>query len=117
VALLDASGLAVGPVRIPTVDETVAWLLARRPVLVAVDSPRRPPPDGQRSRADERRLARAVCGLRYTPDAAALQASPDYYAWIAHGFALYAALAETGLEAIECFPTATWTPATRSAPR
>jgi predicted nuclease with RNAse H fold len=74
--------------------------------VVAVDSPCRAAPDGCTSRADERLLARAVCGIRWTPDAAALAAS-DYYAWVRHGLELYAAL--DGIEVIECFPTASWT--------
>lgn len=109
VAALDAGGLAAGPERLRTPEKVVAWLRALRPRLTAVDSPRRPAPDGARSRADERALAAAVCGIRYTPDAGALAASPRYYAWVAHGLALYAVLDRAGLAACECFPTATWT--------
>jgi hypothetical protein len=74
-----------------------------------VDSPRRPAAVGERSRADERQLARAVCGIRYTPDPDALAANRAYYEWIEHGFALYAALAAVGLPSVECFPTAAFT--------
>ena len=109
VAAIDAAGLVAGPQRLATVGAVVDWLLGRPPRLVAVDSPCRPAPDGASSRRAERDLARAVCGIRYTPDAAALRASPRYYGWVRHGFALYEALDRAGLPAIECFPTATWT--------
>ncbi len=53
-----------------------------------------------------------MCGIRYTPNAVALGRNRTYYAWIANGFTLYAALlAEqptTRWRVIECFPTATW---------
>jgi predicted nuclease with RNAse H fold len=89
--------------------DVVAWLAVHRPRVVAVDSPRTLAPDGARSRPDERRFAREVLSLRYTPDRAGLAASPRYYEWIAHGLELYEALAGAGLTAIECFPTAAWT--------
>jgi predicted nuclease with RNAse H fold len=53
-----------------------------------------------------------VCGIRYTPNRAALKANENYYAWIVNGLRLYEALErgaeEAGWEVIECFPTATW---------
>ena len=109
VAVIDADRLVAGPEQLPTPRRVVVWLRAHRPSGVAVDSPRRPAPEGERSRADERALARAVCGIRYTPDRRALHANLRYYAWIQHGLELYDALAASGWEAIECFPTATWT--------
>src|SRR5262249_48576100 len=62
----------------------------------------------------ERRLAREVCRLRYTPTRAALDrqhetSAPTYYEWIEHGLELYAALEKAALSAIEAFPTASWT--------
>ncbi|MBI2157387.1 MAG: DUF429 domain-containing protein [Candidatus Rokubacteria bacterium] len=107
-AAVDGRGVIGGPARLLTPGDVVAWLRPLRPRLIAVDSPRRPAPDGRRSRADERALARAVCSLRYTPDRRAL-ARNRYYEWIRHGFELYAALARAGLRAVECFPTAAWT--------
>jgi hypothetical protein len=75
-----------------------------------VDSPFSPAPKGQKSRAAERALVVAgVCHLRYTPDRAGLTKNPRYYEWGEHGFELYATLAEAGLPAVECFPTASWT--------
>jgi predicted nuclease with RNAse H fold len=88
------------------VDDIVAWARAVRPEVIAVDSPRRAAPDGCTSRACERALARAVCGIRWTPDARRLAAGA-YYGWVRAGLELYAALA--GCEVIECFPTASWT--------
>lgn len=109
VALVDDRRVVAGPLQIRTPEDVVAWLAPWRPLLVAVDSPRRPAADGRRSRPDESRVAREVCPLRYTPDRAALNANPRFYEWIHHGFALYAALIRARLRAVECFPTAAWT--------
>src|SRR5262249_32972304 len=84
-------------------------LVERSPRVVAVDSPMAPAPDGERSREGERRLAREVCGIRDTPDRAGLAANPTYYEWIENGFDLYRQLEQVGLQAVECFPTASWT--------
>jgi predicted nuclease with RNAse H fold len=108
VALVDSDRLRAGPARLATVSETVRWLKWRSPRLVAVDSPCVPAPDGFRSRPEERELARSICRIRYTPEAARL-ARNRYYEWIVRGLALYAALEEAGLPAIECFPTASFT--------
>jgi predicted nuclease with RNAse H fold len=113
VAVIDRHGLIAGPERIAEPSGAVAWLVARGPGVVAVDSPRRPAPAGQLSRSCERDLVAArVCGIRYTPDEEALAKSAAYYAWVRQGFALYDSLAtarlSTGWEVIECFPTAAW---------
>jgi predicted nuclease with RNAse H fold len=79
-----------------------------RPKLVAIDSPRSAAPDGYRSREGEHLLVKAVCGIRWTPDAAKLQVG-DYYEWIREGLAPYEALELAGIETIEVFPTASWT--------
>lgn len=106
VAVVDAEGLAFGPARAATPSEVVE--LVRSAELVAVDSPRCPAPDGERSRPCERDLVRAVCGIRYTPERALLDGNA-YYEWILHGLELYAALEAAGLPAVECFPTASFT--------
>ena len=108
VALVTHRALVAGPTQLRTPRDVVAWLSPRRPRVVAVDSPRVPAPEDERSRECERALARAICGLRYTPDRARVRADP-YYGWIAHGFALYALLARGPWVVIECFPTASWT--------
>jgi predicted nuclease with RNAse H fold len=82
---------------------------ASRPALVGIDSPCRCAPDGETSRKDERLLARAVCGIRWTPDAARVHGGGSYYSWIVEGLRLYALLAERGVHAVEVFPTASWT--------
>jgi predicted nuclease with RNAse H fold len=69
---------------------------------VAIDSPRGLAPRGQTTRPCERELARAVCGIRWTPDRIDRN---RYHEWIACGLELYALLPN----AIECFPTASWT--------
>jgi len=108
-ALVDGEGLHAGPEHVRRVEEAVLWLRWRSPQLVAVDSPRFPAPEGSLSRPEERELARAVCGIRYTPEYAALLESRRYYQWILNGFDLYSALEEAGLDAIECYPTASFT--------
>ncbi|MBV8987114.1 MAG: DUF429 domain-containing protein [Solirubrobacterales bacterium] len=79
-----------------------------RPAVVAIDSPRSCARDGARARDGERRLNKAICGIRWTPDARHVHAS-SYYGWIVEGFGLFEALASRGIEAIEVFPTASWT--------
>jgi predicted nuclease with RNAse H fold len=108
-AVVDGRRVVAGPINLATPAAAVGWLVGHRPQLVAVDSPCTLAPDGTRSRPDERRFAREVLSLRYTPDRAGLEARRDYYEWIAHGLELYAALAAAGLRAVECFPTACWT--------
>ncbi len=113
VAVIDEDGLVAGPARLTGIPGVVRWLREQRPSVVAVDSPRSAAPDGELSRRDERDLVKArVCGIRYTPNERALSANNTYYAWIANGFDLYAALSSARRSArwsvIECFPTATW---------
>jgi predicted nuclease with RNAse H fold len=96
--------------------EVTDWLAARKPRVVAVDSPCRPAPKGRSSRKGERRLA-AVADLpnvRPTPDMATMRARDDaYYDWVLNGFRLYKRLekqsSKAGWEVVECFPTASWT--------
>ncbi len=111
--MIDRNGLVAGPERITAIRDVVRWLREQRPRVLAVDSPRSPAVEGELSRRAERELVRAgVCGIRYTPDEAALARNTTYYAWIANGFDLYAALEAENRSAhwqvIECFPTATW---------
>ncbi|HEX4307098.1 MAG TPA: GNAT family N-acetyltransferase, partial [Solirubrobacterales bacterium] len=103
--------IVAGPERLPDVASAVAWVTALAPAVVALDSPRECAPDGESSRADERELNRAVCGIRWTPERSRLAGNP-YYEWVEHGLELYAALAGAGIDAgrlIEVFPTAAWT--------
>lgn len=81
---------------------------AERPTVIAIDSPRSCATPGQTARDGERALAKAVCGIRWTPDRQTVNSNP-YYAWILEGLALFAAMAERDVEAIEVFPTASWT--------
>jgi predicted nuclease with RNAse H fold len=82
-------------------------VMANRPAVVAIDSPRCCAPEGQTARDGELQLAKSICGIRWTPDAGRVHASA-YYAWILEGLALFDALA-AGVEVIEVFPTASWT--------
>jgi hypothetical protein len=54
-------------------------------------------------------LARAVCGIRYTPSRATLDEGDPYYEWIRHGLELYERLDGAAWRVVECFPTASWT--------
>jgi hypothetical protein len=54
------------------------------------------------------RLAKSICGIRWTPDERRGRAS-QYYAWIVEGIDLFDALATHDVEVIEVFPTASWT--------
>jgi predicted nuclease with RNAse H fold len=102
--------LIAGPRRIVGLAPAVAWLEALRPAVVAIDSPMRCAPSGERSRPGERALAKEVCGIRFTPEESRLADNP-YYEWIRCGLDLYRALrrAVDGWEVIEVFPTASWT--------
>lgn len=99
--------LALG--RAPDVAGAVEWLAQRRPSLIAVDSPRTTARAGERTRDCERRLAREICGIRWTPDEQTVRSGNPYYEWVVHGLELYEALVVAGLPAVECFPTASWT--------
>jgi predicted nuclease with RNAse H fold len=113
VALVDGRRVLAGPRQLPTPADVAAWLAEWKPCLVGVDAPSVLGDDAVRFES-ERRLAREVCHLRYTPTRAALEyqrttRAPKYYEWIEHGLELYAGLAAAGLDAVECFPTAAWT--------
>lgn len=105
--------LVAGPQRLLTPAAVLEWLARWSPRLVGVDAPRTLGDNPIRFEG-ERRLARELCHLRYTPTREALERqkqghAPRYYEWIEHGLELYAALEAAGLEAIEAFPTASWT--------
>jgi predicted nuclease with RNAse H fold len=91
-----------------TCQQVVELVTANPPRVAAIDSPRSCAPDGQTAREGERQLAKSICGIRWTPDMRHVHANP-YYAWIIEGLALFGALAVTGIEVIEVFPTASWT--------
>jgi predicted nuclease with RNAse H fold len=108
-AVVDGRRLLAQPANLKDAGAVAEWLCRWSPRLVAVDSPCVPAAPGRRSRPEERDLVAAgICGLRYTPDASTIRRHP-HYAWVACGLALYRALAEAGLSAVECFPTAAWT--------
>ena len=109
VAVVDAERLVSTAGRLPDPPAVVECLAEHRPRVVAVDSPRSPAAPGARSRVDERLLAQAVCGIRYTPAQDVLDGGNRYYEWIVHGLELYRALARGPWNVIECFPTASWT--------
>ena len=91
-----------------TVADVVTLAGAHAPLVTAIDSPRSCAPEGHTARPSERALNRAVCGIRWTPDLVQVRSS-DYYAWVRHGLALFAALEARGVKTIEVFPTASWT--------
>src|SRR5262245_57581419 len=87
VALIDDREVLELRGRLGTSD-VVALVASARPAVVGIDSPCACAPDGETSRADERALARAVCGIRWTPDRARVAAS-TYYDWVVHGLQLH----------------------------
>ncbi len=89
--------------------EVVQAAEAAKPAVVAIDSPRSCAAPGQTTRSGERRLAKEICGIRWTPDEEHVRGSNPYYAWIVNGLDLFAALDPLGAELIEVFPTASWT--------
>jgi predicted nuclease with RNAse H fold len=110
-AAVRGSEVVAGPERLADVATAVAWVVDLAPTVVALDSPGTCAPPGASSRADERELARAVCGIRWTPGRSRLAGNP-YYEWVEHGLELYAALEAAGIAAdrlVETFPTAAWT--------
>ncbi len=108
VAVIHEGCVLAGPARLGTPDDAVGWLRGFAPSVIGVDAPREPASDGAVSRECERRIARDICGIRYTPDLRTLR-SATYYAWVLHGLELYAALAGDDWEVVETFPTACWT--------
>jgi predicted nuclease with RNAse H fold len=107
VAVIDEHGLVALVGRLGRRD-VVEVVEAERPAVVGIDSPRCCAPTGRTARAGERALARAICGIRWTPDLATVEGNP-YYAWIIEGLELFEALGDRDLELIEVFPTASWT--------
>jgi predicted nuclease with RNAse H fold len=109
VAVIDADSVVAVARRCANPVAVLDFLTEHQPRLVAVDSPRCAAPAGTRSRAGERRLAREICGIRYTPSQDVLDEGNPYYEWIVHGLELYHALERGSWNVIECFPTASWT--------
>ncbi len=108
-AAVDAAGRCAGPVNLRTPAGVGDWLGTLGPRVVALDSPLATAPPGSSARLGELRLARSVCGIRWTPPADRLDGNP-YYAWILHGMELARTLRRAGgWEVIEVFPTASWT--------
>jgi predicted nuclease with RNAse H fold len=111
-AAVDAADLIAGPERLRTVGAAVEWLEALSPTVIALDSPMTCAPLGASFRVAERDLAKAICGIRWTPEESKLAGNP-YYEWIVCGRELYDALGHrrVGCEwnVIEVFPTASWT--------
>jgi predicted nuclease with RNAse H fold len=91
-----------------TCRQVVGIVTGERPAVVAIDSPCSFASGGQSARGGELQLAKSICGIRWTPDERRVRASA-YYAWILEGVALFGALATHSVEAIEVFPTASWT--------
>jgi predicted nuclease with RNAse H fold len=91
-----------------TCKQVVDLVMEASPPVVAIDSPRACAADGLTARDCEREIAKSICGIRWTPDARRVHAS-NYYDWVVEGLALFDALASRSVEAIEVFPTASWT--------
>jgi predicted nuclease with RNAse H fold len=109
VAVVDDQSLVAIARRCTSPAEVSGVLDRHSPSLVAVDSPCSAAPDGATLRECERELRDAVCGIRWTPDRATLEAGNPYYEWIRLGLDLYQELAANGWSWIEVFPTSSWT--------
>lgn len=107
VAVIDQRDCLCDLRRISKAEDVVRHLVPFAPRIVGVDSPKHPAPTGYRLRECERRLARELCGIRWTPDRQALLSSP-YYDWVLNGLELWEGLRGAGISAIEVFPTAAW---------
>jgi predicted nuclease with RNAse H fold len=106
-AVIDGASLLEFRARL-TCAEVVELVEEIAPVVVAIDSPRSCATGDGKSRDCERKIAKQICGIRWTPHAAAVEAN-DYYGWIVEGLKLYAALDSVPTYVIEVFPTASWT--------
>jgi len=93
------------------VDDAASAIAAAGAVVVGIDSPCSCAAPGEKSRPGERRLARELCPIFYTPDEETVRSGNPFYGWVVEGLALYAALATEApaAEAIEVFPSAAWT--------
>jgi predicted nuclease with RNAse H fold len=106
-AVIDGASLLDLRARL-TCAEVVELVEEIAPVVVAIDSPRSCAIGDGKSRDCERKVAKQICGIRWTPHAGAVEAN-DYYGWIVEGLKLYAALDSAPAYVIEVFPTASWT--------
>ncbi|MBC7459727.1 MAG: DUF429 domain-containing protein [Thermoleophilia bacterium] len=107
VAMVDLRGCMVEPVlNVATPAAGIRHLLAYGVTTVVIDAPRRPAPNGERSRSCERSLRRSTGhGIFWTPDAAHVA---DHYLqdWLVNGFAWFEAAVAAGLDTEEGFPSA-----------
>jgi predicted nuclease with RNAse H fold len=81
-------------------------------LAVGVDAPESPAAPSERRRPSELLVHRTICGIRWTPDEAAMATNPAYYGWLRQGFQLWATLRRAsylGDQVVEVFPTAAWT--------
>src|SRR4051794_36046691 len=69
VAAVDAAGGCLGSLNLRSPAKVGDWLTGVRPQVVGLDSPLATAPAGRNARDGELTLARAVCGIRWTPSA------------------------------------------------
>lgn len=110
VAILEGSKV-IELLRGQGVDEAAGAITAAGAVVVGIDSPCSCAAPGEKSRPGERRLAREICPIFFTPDEETVRSGNPFYRWVVEGLALYAALAREApaAEAVEVFPSAAWT--------
>jgi predicted nuclease with RNAse H fold len=89
--------------------EVVEILLKHSPRLLGIDCPESPAGVGAKHRPCELLVNREVCGIRWTPDSATIGRNQDYYGWLSNGFELWNEVRAAGMNAVEVFPTASWT--------
>jgi predicted nuclease with RNAse H fold len=102
---LDADANIVAHERLANPAALGPLLTAWNAGVVAIDSPPRWAPTGQRSRACERALLRRGIHCFFTPDAARGDGHA-FYQWMTVGFECFAVARAHGHEALEVFPHA-----------
>lgn len=81
------------------------------PAVVGIDAPCSCAEPWTKSRPGERRLAREICPIFYTPPEEVVRSGHTFYSWMAEGLDLYEALRSRypHVQLIEVFPSAAWT--------
>jgi predicted nuclease with RNAse H fold len=102
---LDADANVVAHARLAEPAALGPLLASWQADVVAIDSPPRWAPTGQRSRACERALLRLGIHCFFTPDAEHGEGHP-FYGWMGVGFECFAVARAQGFEPLEVFPHA-----------
>ena len=114
VCAIDEAGLVAGVDVIRgerAAEGVVEWItgLPDRPRVIAIDAPSELAPPGATRRPGEAVFQAKVCSLYPTPSPETFEARLDsHYEWIREGLDAWRLLRPSGIELVECFPTASW---------